>query len=389
MKKPFSDEEIRLWDGKELAYAENRYQNPAHLFSGGSGDPLAPSLFEWVSGTPSYISMADGSQIMEILCLLAESFRCWNGNVPFIVIAGKHGNPCGAAFSYVDPLEAIRKALMGDTVAVMGGEVITNFPISEKEAGALFKPTSNIGRENWGLDLIIAPDFSEEAALILGKREKRRLLKNPALIEAPFPKYQWVYRQARSDWLRQKAPTFALTPKEVQSWSGKEMSTEEFNNAIIAFACCWRASSNTVALAIDQMLIGLGCGQQDRIACVRLCIDRANRAGHDTQDSIFASDAFFPYAEAKQKLTLDSMKHLGEQAKNALQFPDIRAWSDLAAMVSAIDNREGPQLLADAGCAGGIVPADGKELENVRQFFEKSGLAVGFVPPEYRGFSKH
>jgi len=43
----------------------------------------------------------------------------------------------------------------------------------------------------------------------------------------------------------------------------------------------------------------------------------------------------------------------------------------------------------DAGCAGGIVPADGKELPNVRNLFERSGLAVGFVAPEHRGFAKH
>jgi phosphoribosylaminoimidazolecarboxamide formyltransferase / IMP cyclohydrolase len=386
---------VALYRGVELAYAENRCQNPAHLFSSGDDDPLAPSRFEWVSGTPSYISMADAAQIMEVLCLMAESFRRSYGKAPYIVVAGKHGNPCGAAISHDNPLEAINKALMGDAVAIMGGEVVTNFSIGPNEADALMTPIDDIGRGKWGLDLVLAPEFSDEAANILGKREKRRLLANMALTEAPFPSHQWIYRQVRNDWIRQMAPSFVLIPNAVQSWSGKQMSREEFESAIIAFACCWRASSNTVALAVDRMLIGLGCGQQDRIACVRLCLDRANRAGHDTHDSIFASDAFFPYAEAKQAATDRDIQGLVESAQSAIGYmssdnhKNIRYWSTLAALVSAYDRREGPQLLIDAGCAGGVVPADGKELENVQRLFEANELAVAFLPPQFRGFSKH
>ncbi len=388
---------IALFNGKELAYAENRSQNPAHLFSTDSDDPLAPSKFEWVSGTPSYISMADGTQITEILCLLAESFRQSYGKTPYIAIAGKHGNPCGAAITYADtPLAifAIRKALLGDHIAVMGGEVVTNFPIKEEEAEELFKPpvSINIGRENWGLDLIIAPEFSDKARIILGEREKRRLLSNPALKKAPFPKHKWVYRQTRTDWLRQKASDFILSPDKIKFWSGKEMNPEEFTNVLIAFACCWRASSNTVALAKNRMLIGIGCGQQDRIACVRLCLDRANRAGHDTKDSFFASDAFFPYAKAEQSITDQDIVDITATTKRILESNDrntIKEWASLSTMISARDRREGPQLLVDAGCIGGLVPADGKELENVHSFFQKNNLSVAFIPPECRGFSKH
>lgn len=391
------DNIITLFRPQGLAYAENRAQNPAHLFSTGSDDPLAPSKFEWVSGTPSYISIADGVQIMDVLCLLAESFRRWKGNVPFIAIAGKHGNPCGAALSFSSPRMAIHNALMGDTVAVMGGEVITNFPISKTEAHTLFQPIKSIGRTNWGLDLIIAPSFSDEAITLLGKREKRRLLANPALKDTPFPEDQWMYRQVRSDWLRQKSPNFVLTPAEVQSWSGLEMREDEFQNALIAFACCWRASSNTVALAVDNMLIGLGCGQQDRIACVRLALDRANRAGHNVEGSIFASDAFFPYATSKSALDnidRDMLSNmlvrtraiLESSQKSSLIMDELSA---LSALISNIDRREGTELLIDAGCKGGVVPADGKELEDVKALFEKHNLAVAFVPPECRGFAKH
>ncbi|MDO8566302.1 MAG: hypothetical protein Q7S04_03905 [Candidatus Moranbacteria bacterium] len=395
---PFPATTIKLENGIILAYGENRDQSPAWLVYGGTDDPLAPSRFKWESGQPSFISIADLAQITDIQRLLVESFQRFNGRIPYIVIAGKHGNPCGTAISYEHPHTALGKALMGDTVAVMGGEVITNFPIGDDEAQILLNSPQSIGREKWGLDLIAAPEFSPGAVAILGKKQGRRLLSNPSLHGSPFSTNQWVVKPAGADWLCQRTPSFILTRKEVQSWSGKEMNSEQFENALIAFACCWRASSNTVALAKDRMLIGLGCGQQDRIACVRLCLDRAYRAGHDTRGSIFASDGFFPYAKSTTKYS-DAGRQTLIGAMQAAQItlnsrsvePDfaIKVMANLSALISSMDRREGTELLIDAGCRGGIVPADGKELPNVRDLFEKSGLAVGFVAPEHRGFSKH
>lgn len=395
---PFPVRTINLENGIILAYGENRDQSPAWLVYGGTDDPLAPSHFKWVSGEPSFISIADLAQITDTQRLLAESLQRFHGRIPYIVIAGKHGNPCGAAISYKNPTEAIAKALMGDPVAVMGGEVITNFPIGDGEAQILFNSPQSIGRDKWGLDLIAAPEFSPGTVAILGKKQGRRLLSNPYLNGSPFPVNQWVIKPAGADWLCQRAPSFVLTRKEVQSWSGKEMNSEQFENSLIAFACCWRASSNTVAIAKNRMLIGLGCGQQDRIACVRLCLDRANRAGHDTRGAIFASDGFFPYAKSTMKYsdagrqTLIGAMQAAQTALNSRSTEPnfaIKVMANLSALISRMDRREGTELLIDAGCRGGIVPADGKELPNVRDLFEKSGLAVGFVAPEHRGFSKH
>lgn len=394
---------IRLYDGRELDYAENKHQNPAHIFSIRSGDPISMYNFHWISGKPSYISMADGAQLVEVLCLMAEAFRRWRGKAPFIAIAGKHGNPCGASVSWNYPIDAISNALWGDTVAVMGGEVVTNFPITDEMTEVLFKvedeDIEKVGRNKWGLDLILAPEFSDGAVDLLGKKDKRRLLANPYLIEAPFSRYEWVFRQVMGDFIRQKSSDFVLTQEIIQSWSGQNLlrRPEKFQDMLIAWACCWRASSNSVALANNGMLIGLGCGQQDRIACVQLCLDRANRAGHNTGGSMFASDGFFPYAEKKVDFSDNNYRDIRDAmvritaslAEKRGSVDALRMLTSLSDLVRRIDKREGPQLLVDAGCIGGVVPADGKELENVSQFFERNNMAVAFVPKEYRGFSKH
>ncbi|MCX6744695.1 MAG: hypothetical protein NTX82_04185 [Candidatus Parcubacteria bacterium] len=383
----------------DLAYAENKCQNPATLFSEpDNNDPLAIHRFKVESGNPSYTALADANGVLEIMCTLAEAFRLSRGKMPYIAIAGKHGNPCGAAIDWEDPGLALLKALSGDTVAVMGGEVITNFPIIGELGNLLFQvpPKMNIGREKWGLDLIMAPDFAPEAVEILNKYEKRRLLSNTKLRNPFLPATTWMFKPVRGGYLRQKQYPFILTPEGVKEWVNDPLSNNDFDNLLIAWAICWKASSNTVALAKDGMLIGLGCGQQDRIACVQLCLNRAIRAGHDTKGSVFASDAFFPFAEskldeAKIKQIFKSFTEYDIDAFKKKMTPreNLKAWAKIVHAFLLADAREGTELLIDAGCKGGVVTADGKELPKVQELFKKSGLSVAFVAPENRGFAKH
>ncbi len=349
---------------KELAYAENRYQNPAHLLYNGfdeDHDPLAMHKFKIVSGTPSYISIADGSAVMNMICHLAETFKSYFQRAPFIAATGKHANPCGLAIDWDDPMAALLKALKGDPIAVMGGELVTNFEITDRMSDELLNPSMDIGRKEWMMDIILAPEFSEHAQKELGDRKKRRLMANPALAHPSFPLDEWAYRPVRGGFLRQKPPYFILNPEMIHSWANTILpiadhgSLADLESMLIAMAACWHGSSNSVTLAKDKMLIGRGFGQQDRIACVELCLRYAERAGHDTRGSMFASDAFFPFA-----------KRMNEQAP-----------------------LEGPELLIAAGCKGGIVPYDGIHRKEVKNLFTEKGLSVAFLKKEYRGFAKH
>lgn len=378
----------------QLAYAENRDQSPALLIPfENNSDPLGMKNFTVVCGDPSYISIADGHQVTTILRLIAETFRRFKGSVPYIVVVGKHGNPCGAAFDWNDPAVAILKALNGDAVAAMGGEMVVNFPIDDELGKLIYEVpgNQNIGRKYWGLDIILAPDFSSATIEIMGKKEKRRLLVNAALAIATLSPNDWAIQPVSGGILTQRAANFLLHPDMIEHWTGK-MSDEDFETLIIAWAVCWKASSNTVALAKDRMLIGLGCGQQDRIFCTRLAIDKAIYAGHDINGSLFASDAHFPYAKSNL-LSSNEMICIIESRDPNRSPEDPREFLKIVDLLRAefakIDKREGPELLIDAGCKGGVVPGDGNNLEEVKQVFAQAGMAVGFVNKIHRGFAKH
>jgi len=344
----------------QLGKGENLDQSPAFGYSDGGNDPLAWDKFKVISGNPGYINMADGDRTLLLLRFLAESFRRnFQGKVPYIAIVCKHGNPTGTAIDWEDPKIALTKALLGDPIAGMGGEVMTNFPITGELAEALYEVPeelrAKVGRDFWGVDVVFAPGFDEAATELLGKKERRSLLANSALANPTMPKEKLAKRPNCGGFLEQMAPNYVFEAKLVKKWTcQKSLKPNDLASLIIAWAVTWFASSNTVALAKDNMLIALGCGQQDRIFCVVICLMRAERAGHDTKGAWFASDAFFPYAT-----------HIGDGPL------------------------EGPELLIQAGCIGGVVPADGKKLPDVIKLFADNGLVVAFLPAEHRGFFDH
>lgn len=390
-----------------LAYAQNRDRNPAYLAPGEINDPLAmrhffdPITGKPLSGDASYITVADGHSVLFLLCLLTKAFKASYGEVPYIAIVGKHANPCGAAFDWKSTETALSKALLGNPVAAMGGELISNFPINNKLAHQAFlRSEAGDKKEYWGLDLLIAPGFSDDAVQLLGKKAKRRLLVNVALTKPTMPTHEETIQVLRGgDLLVEQAQSFVLTPESFTSFTGNNtIPRSQFENMILAWAVAWCAYSNTADLVKDNMLIGLGCGQQDRIECVRLAIDRAIRAGHDPQGSVFASDAFFPFATGE----LASVKEISDFAhwsKYNLRYPStfnsttsrdaIKRLDLIIQELRKFDKREAAELLIDAGCIGGVVPGDGNNLEAVRALFENAGLSVAFLAPEHRGFSKH
>ncbi|MBI2051131.1 MAG: hypothetical protein HYT31_05050 [Parcubacteria group bacterium] len=345
----------------ELAYGENRDQSPAFVCSDGSDDPLALHQFAVVSGTPGYINMADCDRALQVLCLMHEALkRQFPGKFPFIAIACKHGNPCGAAIDWRDPVVAVFKAMDGDPSAVMGAEVMVNFPVTGEVAEIIYlipdHLQDSVGRKFWGPDVVFAPAFDDEAVALLGKREKRRLLVNPALGQPFMPRYEWVLRPARGGPLCQRAPVYVFGDGGIDwAFDRSTLSSDDLATIILAWAVAWRSNSNCVVLARDLKLIGPGVGQQDRRFCCKLGIERAKAAGHTTTGSFFASDAFFPFATRNR----DS------------------------------DPPDGPELLFEAGCRGGVVQADGVRLAEVKAFFAEHKMRVAFIPSDHRGFSNH
>jgi len=335
----------------DLLNGENPYQIPASAFvSEDEDDPLSLFNFKQVSGDAScFTNMADADCILQTLSLAAEAFLINTGWVPYICVAAKHGNACGMGVSGISSVDAVEKALGGNPVAIWGGEVITNFPIDEQLSAVLFKSDQRehlMGDSSWMLDVVIAPSFTPEAILILGRRNRRKLIENNALISPSLIKSGFSYRPVRGGFLRQPPASYVLNLKECKI-VGHGFSENEVMSLIIAWSVAFSSSlgGNEVAFAKDGALLSAG-GGPSTVEAVRVAVMRAVDCGHDTKGSAFAADAFFPFTDA-------------------------------------------PSVLCDAGISIGCVPEGGRRETEIKDYFRVHGGTIAYLPEKFRGFCRH
>lgn len=333
-----------------LKEGENPYQIPADLYVKNNGDMFSLGNFRQVSGDlPCFTNIADFDSILKVLCSLNESFVKCNKKAPFIMVAAKHGDPCGLAVDWDSPETAVDACLFGNPRAVWGGEAITNFPITGAIAAKLLhsqKRNALLANPNWMLDLIAAPSFDEQSINILGKRADRKLFANEALI-SPVPDQEvWAFRPVRGGNLRQPPNNYVLDAKDCQA-EGQIPEPAILDSIRIAWATAWLSShgGNEVAIAKNGKLLGVGGGPSTIDACAT-AVERAKNCGHDLRGSVFAADAFFPFTDA-------------------------------------------PEILVKAGCSYGLVPEGGKNFVQVKNYFRERGVVMLYLSGQFRGFCRH
>ncbi|NLY10912.1 MAG: bifunctional phosphoribosylaminoimidazolecarboxamide formyltransferase/IMP cyclohydrolase [Firmicutes bacterium] len=198
------------------------------------------------------------------------------------VVAVKHTNPCGLAVA--DSLaEAYQRVYEADPVSIFGGIVACNRPICRKTAEA-------IQESNVFLEIIIAPDFLDDALEILTQKKNLRLLK---LKPSKSDELDW--KKVRGGVLLQTEDNIDLIEEELRVVTKCQPTSEELADLRFAWKVVKHVKSNAIVVCKDRQLIGVGAGQMNRVQSVRLAIEQA---GDKAKGAVMASDAFFPFADS-------------------------------------------------------------------------------------------
>lgn len=214
---------------------------------------------------------------IDAACRLMRDF---GDNPTFAVI--KHNNSCGLA-TRDSILEAYTAAFACDPKSAFGGVLISNKKVELDTADAM---------NSLFFEIIIAPEYSDEALKILMSKKNRIILKQLAQI-TPVTKSRNVLNgkliqaediaiETRKDW----TVATSVSPNASQS--------ADLEFGIIAVK---HLKSNGIALVKNQQLIGMGCGQVSRIDALEHAIKKAIEFGFDLKDAVMCSDAFFPFAD--------------------------------------------------------------------------------------------
>lgn len=196
------------------------------------------------------------------------------------VVAVKHANPCGVGTGF-DILSAYNKAYECDPTSIYGGIVAANRTIDAGTAEQISKIF---------LEIIIAPDFTEEAMEILTQKKNIRLLKLEGILKKA--ESQIDIKKVSGGLLVQDTDDILFDEDEMKVVTDRIPTEREMEDMTLAMKVVKHIKSNGIVIAKDNKTLGIGPGQVNRIWAVENAIKQSN---FSLQDSVLASDAFFPF----------------------------------------------------------------------------------------------
>lgn len=206
--------------------------------------------------------------------------------VPTAVIV-KHNNPCGVGCGE-RIFEAYRRALETDPVSSFGSIVALNEGVDEDLAEEL---------NNLFIEVIIAPNYTDSALVILKKKKNIRILYLPQL-ETWIKEQNWSsqkeYKHILDGLLVQDRDVVPLIDDKLQVVTKRNPSLEEWKGLKFAWKVVKHVKSNAIVIANSKETVGIGAGQMSRVDSVRLAINKANKP---LEGTVLASDAFFPFRD--------------------------------------------------------------------------------------------
>lgn len=252
--------------------ASLRYGENPHQQAGVYGDFF--NNFEFLHGKElSYNNILDLISAVE----LAESL----GKNSCTII--KHNNPAGAAVG-TDSFQAYEKALRCDPVSSFGGIVAFTSLVDEKLATKL---------NEIFLEVVCAPNYTDEALIILKKKKDRRLLKQKSSILNE----RTTFRSIPGGAIVQDADLVDLNDSQLKVATDKKPSPAELEDLKFAWKIAKHTKSNAIVFVKDKATLGVGAGQMSRIDSAKIAKMKADEHGLDLKGSVAASDAFFPFAD--------------------------------------------------------------------------------------------
>ncbi|MCB0597123.1 MAG: bifunctional phosphoribosylaminoimidazolecarboxamide formyltransferase/IMP cyclohydrolase, partial [Phaeodactylibacter sp.] len=255
-------------DSQALRYGENPHQEG--VFYG-----KLEEMFEKIGGKElSYNNLVD----IDAAVGLMREFR--NAAPAFAVL--KHTNSCGVAIRPTI-LQAWKGALAGDNVSAFGGILISNTAIDLATAREIDKIF---------YEVLIAPAFDADALELLSKKKKRILLRIK----------EWhvnrrSFKSLLNGVIEQDTDLSTEGADELKTVTKKAPTAKEAEDLLFANVCAKHLKSNTIVLAKNNQLIGMGCGQTSRVDALKQAILKAQSFGFDLEGAVMASDAFFPFPD--------------------------------------------------------------------------------------------
>lgn len=278
----------------DLRYGENSHQTAAYYTStDGKG---AINNFEILNGKQlSYNNIKDMDIAWKTVWEFDEVACC----------GLKHNNPCGVAIAE-DVEDAYTKAYSCDPISIFGGIVAFNRKVNKAAAEKMVEIF---------LEIVIAPDYDEDALEVLKKKKNLRVIKCDV-------KPEDEYNIAKVDGgilIMSEDNKFA---DKLDIVTERKPTEEEMKDMIFAMKVCKYVKSNAIVVAKNGTATGIGGGQVNRIWATQQALERAK------DGLVLASDAFFPFDDVVKEAAKYGIKAIIQPGGSIRDEDSIKACNE-------------------------------------------------------------
>lgn len=271
---------IKAVKEQDLRYGENPQQSAAfYRIPGAPAHSLAKA--QQIQGKPlSYNNLLDTDAAWAAVREFDE---------PAVIIL-KHQNPCGSATAK-NVVEAYDRAFTCDPISAFGGIIAVNreVPLEFVEHFA--------DQNKQFVEVLIAPSYAQEALERLSKRTNLRVLATGGIDRSR----ELEMRTVDGGLLVQDLDHADETRESFEVVTERTPSEQEMRDLVFAWKVCKTVKSNAILVAKNQMGIGMGPGQPNRVDAALLACQRAEdackRMEIKAEKLVAASDAFFPFRD--------------------------------------------------------------------------------------------
>ncbi|WP_428623389.1 bifunctional phosphoribosylaminoimidazolecarboxamide formyltransferase/IMP cyclohydrolase [Sedimenticola sp.] len=266
---------LQYRQAQTMRYGENPHQKAAFFVERDQAEACIATARQLQGKELSYNNIADTDAALECVKQFYEAPAC---------VIVKHANPCGVAFGS-DLTEAYERAFSTDPESAFGGIIAFNQTLDAKTAQAIV--------DKQFVEVIIAPEVSDEAVAIVAEKKNVRLLACG----------NWDKETCHRQEMKRVNGGMLVQDADLQLYNELKVVTQRAPSEaeMEALLFSWRVAkfvkSNAIVYCRDGMTIGVGAGQMSRVNSARIAGIKAEQAGLVVPGSVMASDAFFPFRD--------------------------------------------------------------------------------------------
>ena len=298
---------------QDLRYGENPHQTAAFYRDLHPAPGSLVTAVQLQGKELSYNNIADADAAWECVKSFSEA-AC---------VIVKHANPCGVAVG-ANALDSYSKAFQTDPTSAFGGIIALNRIVDVAAAQQISKQF---------VEVLMAPAYSPEALEIFKAKANVRVLQI-ALPEfkaggTPFEQGRNAQdiKRVGSGLLIQTADNHELQLVDLKVVTKVQPTPAQMQDLLFAWKVAKYVKSNAIVFCANGMTMGVGAGQMSRLDSARIASIKAGHAGLSLQNTVVASDAFFPFRDGLD-VVVDAGANCVIQPGGSMRDPEVIAAAD-------------------------------------------------------------